>query len=428
MDRHPKRTAAAAAAPVVLPHDALVEILSRLPARSLCRSKCVSRSWRDLIAGRLRCTNLPQALEGFFYFFDSIDDDAGAETHDIDINDDGGGPVNYGHFINTLGNPAPLASFSFLGNVPGVQEFALQSSCNGLLLFTHRKAGDNYNSLDHLVCNPATGHWAAVPSSGWKIDWIYLWNAENRDSEDSDSGVEAEPNISFTYMIFDPAVSPHFHLVEFWTDDAVTVDEVHTYSSETGVWCKRTSQWSDEVVAFAAGGGFAGGMLHLSATSFAGRGMDHEVIVAVDGEGKNCRIIKGPKKSAHVVFVGQSQGRLHYMTRCWDKARDTTELSVWVLEDYDMEEWVLKHSVTFLHLFGQGPSDFEFSVVDIHPDRNLIFFFQQWDLKLKSYDMDSQEVCTLRTLGAGHQNIVPYVPYFAGSPGLANKRYYCENS
>ncbi|CAN6339057.1 unnamed protein product [Urochloa humidicola] len=90
MDRHPKRTAAAAAAPVVLPHDALVEILSRLPARSLCRSKCVSRSWRDLIAGRLRCTNLPQALEGFFYFFDSIDDDAGAETHDIDINDDGG--------------------------------------------------------------------------------------------------------------------------------------------------------------------------------------------------------------------------------------------------------------------------------------------------------------------------------------------------
>ncbi|CAL4890806.1 unnamed protein product [Urochloa decumbens] len=416
---NPKRIAAAP----VLPDDALVDILSRVRARTLCRSKCVSRSWRDLIATRLRCTTLPQTLEGFFYFFDG---DAAAAEIDSNFDD---GPVAYGHLIDTQGKPAPLASFSFLGNIPGVQEFALQSSCNGLLLFTHRRIGDAYNSLGYLVCNPATGHWAAVPSSGWKIDWIYLWNAENKDSEDS--GAETEPNISFTYMIFDPAVSPHFQLVEFWSDDAVTVDEVHTYSSETGVWCKRTSQWSDdEVVAFAAGDGFANGMLHLCATSFPRRGMDHKLVVAVDGEGKNCRVIRGPEKSADVVFVGQSQGRLHYVTRRWDKASDTTELSVWVLEEYGAETWVLKHSVTFLHLFGRTghPSEFEYSVVAIHPDRNLMFFFQHWDLKLKSYDMDSQEVCTLRTLGAGHQHIVPYVPYFAGSPGLAKKRYYCENS
>ena len=50
-----------------LPDDALVEILSRLPAMYLCRSKCVSKAWRDLIADRLHCRKLPLTLEGFFY-------------------------------------------------------------------------------------------------------------------------------------------------------------------------------------------------------------------------------------------------------------------------------------------------------------------------------------------------------------------------
>jgi len=41
-----------------LPDDALVEILSRLNAKSLCRSKCVSKPWRDLITDRLHCRML----------------------------------------------------------------------------------------------------------------------------------------------------------------------------------------------------------------------------------------------------------------------------------------------------------------------------------------------------------------------------------
>ncbi|CAM0147256.1 unnamed protein product [Urochloa decumbens] len=245
--------------------DALVEILSRLPAKSLCRFKCVSTSWRDLIADRLRCTNLPQTLEGFFYAFDGDDD---AEIHgggDSDGDDDDA-PVVCGHFINTLGKPAPLASYSFLKNVLlSIQEFGLLHSCNGLLLFTLRKIGDTYNSLGYLVCNPVTEQWVTVPSSGWEPHSLHLSDDE---SEDSDSDPDPEPNCCFTYLVFDPAVSPHFQLVEFWTDDAVTVDEVHTYSSETGVWCKRTSQWSGEAVEFTTGGAFAIGMLLLSATSF----------------------------------------------------------------------------------------------------------------------------------------------------------------
>ena len=107
------------------------------------------------------------------------------------------------------------------------------------------------------------------------------------------------------------------------------------------------------------------------------------------------------------------------MSQHRDKTRQMTELSIWVLQDYNKEEWVLKHSVSFLQLFGRTSFQVEhdYNVVAIHPDRNMIFFVQhwEWDLKLKSYDMDSKEVRTLRTLGVGRQNILPYVPYFMES-------------
>ncbi|CAL4904937.1 unnamed protein product [Urochloa decumbens] len=352
----PKQSAGAA---TLLPDDALVEILSRLPAKSICRFKCVSRSWRDLIADRLRCTNLPQTLEGFFFDGDEGGDSGG---------DDDDAPVVYGHFINTLGKPAPLASYSFLGNVPGIQEFGLLRSCNGLLLFSHKRVGDTYNSLGYIVCNPATEQWVAVPSS--------------------------------------LAPTPTTKL------------DVHAYSSETRLW--RDGDWTPgHGISFFAGAAFVNGMLHLSATSFVRCQADQELIVAVDGEGKKCRIMHGPEKHADVAFVGQSQGRLHFMNQHSDNA----ELSIWVLEDYDAREWVLKHSVAFLQLFGRMSCRVhsDYSVIAIHPDRNLIFFLQHWGLELKSYDMDSQEVCTLCTVGAGRQNIVPYVPYFAESPALASK-------
>ncbi|XP_022679970.1 uncharacterized protein LOC111256353 [Setaria italica] len=62
-----KRSAGAVAS---LPDDPLVEILSRVPVKSLCRFKCVSKAWRDLIADPLHRKKLPQTLEGFFFLGD----------------------------------------------------------------------------------------------------------------------------------------------------------------------------------------------------------------------------------------------------------------------------------------------------------------------------------------------------------------------
>jgi hypothetical protein len=432
MDDPKRNAAAAAAAAPSMPDDAVVEILSRVPAKSLCRFKCVSKAWRDLISDRLRCTRLPQTLEGFFYAYDDGDEDddgihGGGGGGGGGGCDDGGGKRDCGgvssdhvvrgrgRFINTLGRFAPLASCKFLLEQVGVETICLRRSCNGLLLFGHRRDSDTYDALGYIVCNPATEQWVAVPSSGWKPFPVLDWD----ESEDSDSDDEPS-NCRFTFLIFDPAVSAHFQLVEFWSGDGVSVEQVHTYSSETRVWCKKTSEWSsDEVVSFFAGSAFVSGMLHFSITNF---DVHQEQIVAVDGEGKRCRIIPGPEKTCDAVFIGQSKGCLHYMSRCTDGTSEMTELSIWVLREYNTEDWVLKHRVTYLQLFGRmSCRDQDYNVVATHPDRDLIFFLQHWDLQLKSYDMDSKEVSTLRILRVGPQHVVPYVPYFAESSAVAGK-------
>jgi len=49
-----------------LPDDPLMEILSRVPAKSVCRFKCMSKAWRDLIADPDNRKKLPQAMQGLF--------------------------------------------------------------------------------------------------------------------------------------------------------------------------------------------------------------------------------------------------------------------------------------------------------------------------------------------------------------------------
>ena len=54
--------------------DPLVEILSRVPAKSVYRFKCISKAWRDLIANPLHRKKLPQIMEGFFFDSDRCGD------------------------------------------------------------------------------------------------------------------------------------------------------------------------------------------------------------------------------------------------------------------------------------------------------------------------------------------------------------------
>ncbi|CAL5090923.1 unnamed protein product [Urochloa decumbens] len=411
---NPKRSAGAAAA-ADLPDDALVQILSRLPIKPLCRSKCVAKGWRDLIAHPLHRRKLPQTLAGFFY------------------GSGGGGGRTSGwtrqrqefvNFINMLwasGVPFVDPPFPFFEDLPGIENVSLLGSCNGLLLFDYVL---EYHDPVFIVCNPATKQWVTVPSKHIPAYSGYL--------------------VKHTCLIFDPAASSHFHVVQFWENLKETL--VHAYSSKTGVWRSSRCHWGSFSIARDLASAFFNGKLYLALN-----GRNEHWIVAWDTEGGTRKIIplpflKGQKWCLPVSdYVGQSQGRLHYIYHEQglleadepiedvngfeaDYATDfvgtegwSYELCIWVLEDYDTEQWELKHTVSFLELFGKVNCRMGYKVIAIHPDHNLLFLVQHWNQKLISYDMDSREVRDLCTLAHGYGSITPYVPFFLESEAFENK-------
>lgn len=194
-----------AAAISVLSDDLLVDILilSHVPVKSLCRCKCVSPSWRDLISHPAHSKKLPQTLLGFFYFpeFDPCE------------------------FVGLVGpskrqpRPPSLVDFSFLP-VNGHGRGHVLDCCNGLVLL-------QIGSRSYLVYNPATKMWTAVPPP-----------------EPPQTGQECTD----VRLCFDPAVSPHFHLVRLmyakgdggwdgeWDEPVDLFAGYEIYSSDTGHW------------------------------------------------------------------------------------------------------------------------------------------------------------------------------------------------
>ncbi|CAN6203256.1 unnamed protein product [Urochloa humidicola] len=384
-----------------IPDDPLAEILSRVPAKDLRRSKCVSKGWRDLIDDPLHRKKLPQTLHGFFPSYP-------AESF-----------LQSGRsFINVIpGSPPPFdPSFACLKKEPAIQRIWLWGSCSGLLLFSHHRHG-SLRHLGYIVFNPATEQWAAVPSQHTPVD--------------------KHCGLTHAFLVFDPAVSSHFQLVIFCEEER-KMCTVHSYSSETGMWKHSKIDWTEEVkrlgqlkrwVPQISGGDSHGalfkGMLYLI--------LSNDQIAEVDLDGKTQRIIPAPpsvgRQSTHYhsIFIGQSQGQLHCInqerwardipselssrvyTRNFDD--DCNLLSIWVLEDRDTLKWVLKHSVNHMRLFGSMFNDSKLTAIQIHPGSNLVFISLRWKQQLISYGLDSKEVHVVgRTKDALW--FTPYVPCF----------------
>ncbi|KAG2632198.1 hypothetical protein PVAP13_2NG069346 [Panicum virgatum] len=251
---------------------------------------------------------------------------------------------NYGRFINMLGESVqvPLLdpTFAFMKEQLDVEGIRILDSCNGLLLFGHRWGSDTHDSRGYIVCNPVTEQWVAVPSSGLTPPPP----AEGVDEEDSENDVR-------TFLHFDPSISSHFGLVQFWQDEyRENVEGVRTYSSECGLWSDRSSewrQWQSEggrgawsyYGVIGHGRAFVNGLLHFLFLQFGLQ--DYYKIVAVDNQGKTCKVICWPNEdqNPNPAFIGQSQGRLHCIGEPGKRkveGNDSiyTGLSVWVLEDY----------------------------------------------------------------------------------------------
>ncbi|KAF8664500.1 hypothetical protein HU200_054677 [Digitaria exilis] len=197
-----------AAAPY-LPDELIAEILSRLPARSLCRSKCVSRRWRHLITDPSPC----------FYFWTHYD----GVQHRWDFvatNGDGGPPRQVDSSLSFL----PSSSW---------EKVEVLDSCNGLLLLRcccSPATGDGPpQPAFYVVCNPATKEWVALPQPSLEPGFDDFYTKTCRAA-----------------LGFDPSVSSHFHVFQLEEEERCYdhyVSAVEIYSSETGAWVRKEKRW-----------------------------------------------------------------------------------------------------------------------------------------------------------------------------------------
>ncbi|CAL4923341.1 unnamed protein product [Urochloa decumbens] len=357
-----------------LTDDLIVEILSRLPVKSLCRFRCVSKLWRGLISHPDHRKKLPQTLAGFFYHTTS------RERF----------PESARHFTNVTGWGEPLIrpSLSFL---PG--HIDILDCCNGLLLCRSQTAA---SASQYIVCNPATEEWAALPES-------------------SQAG-----NICNARLGFDPAVSPHFHVFEFVeADDDIFVRGLEVYSSLTGEWIYRNSGWSVELILRDNSSTvFINGFLNVFEPGFFKQNVfapADQHVLAGDTEGNTWRTIRVPP-GHHDGLIGQSQGRLYYLNVLEEH---DFKLTVFVLEDYSSDEWIFKHSVMASELLGTSFDLIQYYYpIAFHPECHLIYFVSYVDNTIRCYDMDHRKVHVIHNMGCKLDRwecCLPYVPLFSES-------------
>ncbi|CAO2174577.1 unnamed protein product [Urochloa humidicola] len=353
-----------------LSEDLIVEILSRVPYRSLCRFKCVSRSWLALCSDPDLRKKSPQTLSGFFCY---------SRDRDNDYN------FYCPHLINLSGRGRPVVDPSppFLEGYASPPLFMQCSS--SLLLWKFFKSSSH--EAEYVVSNPATQKWILLPPT------------------------ETRHPLHLVHLGFDPAIPSCFYVFMFVTGDYLKVTGVEIYSSETGGWVFRQSEWEDgTAVGLDSESIFFNGILYSTTPDLS--------LLSIDAEGKTWGKIDMPHSyirptiSEDDCFIAHSQGCLYAMHI---DSRNHNQLSVWALGPNGHEQWALEHTANITQLLGRrqrGTHEF-YILIAAHPECNLLYLTGGLHNELMSYDMDKKEVhaiCTLQEYFLAP--CLPYIPCF----------------
>jgi hypothetical protein len=165
---------------------------------------------------------------------------------------------------------------------------------------------------------------------------------------------------------------------------------VSIYSSKSVACIFKECEWGDSIIVSTyARSVFVNGFMHW---------LEFSQIIVVDMDGKTWTKIQKPCGDAISIHVGQ--GELCLRTT---DIYSMTQLSIWILEDYDSNKWTLNHTVTTLEIFGQNNIEFgyevcdvEYRVIAVHLEWNLIFLVGE-DITLLAYDMNHKKVHVLPT-------------------------------
>jgi F-box domain len=230
--------------------DLLVEILVRLPLKSLSRFKCVSKSWYQLISDNYLQQKLPLISTGIFFRSES---DQFKEPSYAYTADDG------------------VIIESRLDFFPFHEKSTIVDGCNGLLLYYLSALKTFY------VVNTTTERWVSLPRT-CKITQLSI-------------------------LAFDPYSSLYYKVLCF-TGWRTRGAEVEIYSSETGRWGQYEIEFGTETDAISATMHYFNNVLYILANP--------NLIVAFNLAKISCNLIKLPEPLSREGRVGHSQGHLHY--------------------------------------------------------------------------------------------------------------------
>ncbi|KAJ1296595.1 hypothetical protein BS78_01G313800 [Paspalum vaginatum] len=369
-----------------LPEDLVVEVLRRLPYRSLCRARCICKSWRDLSYHPDHRWRLPQDLSGLLY-----------TNHAPSRRAHGGSFFRFA--------PAGSSPFPGLGFLPCGARARPLDCCNGLLLCRGGGGADRC----YYVCNPATGKFAALPKPA--------------------AGFQAMALAAFEPHGASPhGASPRFHVLNFARPEPVRrdllsrneswVQGLEVFSSHTGRWV-QSHACSDTRFRLVEGMGsvFVNGFVNLLTLE--------KKVLAVDPEGRACRLIFLPVATwFRFGCLGQSQGFLQYAVQ---EDRVFPMMQVWALTDFEEGDWVLKHRFDIevappkdiMSDYAGINSRFHvFYVVVFHPEKDLVFLPVE-GYKLLSYNLITAEVKEICMLDPKKRpRFLVYVPSYVDLPNI----------
>uniref|UniRef100_N1QVB4 Uncharacterized protein n=1 Tax=Aegilops tauschii TaxID=37682 RepID=N1QVB4_AEGTA len=332
----------------------LREILSRVPYRSLCRFRCVSKAGLALCSDPAVRRRSPQTLSGFFCY----------SQHDV-----GGGQRRDGlSFLNLSGWGRPLVAMSDDGN--------------------------------YVVCNPATKEiWAVLSVPRNKI--MTRLNTARLCFDPAAPG-------RFVVFVFVQSFRG-IQTVEAYSSDT------GRWTSMRSEWNPKTLLLGEDSECVFLNGTLHLVDADHSDADFDWEGNLIRWMVTVDMEGKTWRKIRMPD-CIYNGFIGQSQGRL-YATHVETEGRCRLSVWVledyasgqWTLK-------CTASILEMLGRPHHEPGE-HYTLIAIHPECSLIFLVVSRGKTLMSYDMDTSKLSIICTFGDRQpRRFQPYIPCFAEKP------------
>ena len=189
----------------VLPDELVADILSRLPLKSICRFKCVCKSWLAFLSDPHYRRKLPRNPAGLLY----QKRERGILSWSLRT------------AIHLTGLPASEREIDTrLKFVPQRYKYSKIEYCsNGLLLSSHG-GNKSIGSFNAIMCNLATQEWLTIP-----------------DTEPRPPGYSTDLR-----LCFDPLWSQHFRIFEF---RLIPTFGPNTDTTQAKVFFSEDSTWSN---------------------------------------------------------------------------------------------------------------------------------------------------------------------------------------